>query len=332
MDIPSLSQECHHEHDESCKFCLDLYAVIDDLEQIIVDGLYSTEEIRAEFIHDFQTCKEKIFQWKQHILRTVNQEAAKTSILENLKEDEVLIVMDWAMKFLPWIDREKQTDFYGKKGINWHVSVALSLDDRSQKSTDCHVHLFNSVPQGWFAVASILENLLVCIKMQNEKITKVYLRSDNAACYHCSPLIAAIHGISERTGVRICRYDFSEAQSGKDICDRRTAPLKIHAKRYGNEGYNITTSEELKTALESYGGIQDTFVYTAEVDFKQQILKKCSIPGINMFNNFQFEDGGIRMWLGYNVGEGKFVAYSSVRETATQQQGDTSLKVLIYQS
>ena len=45
MDIPSLSQECHHEHDESCKFCLDLYAVIDDLEQIIVDGLYPTEEI-----------------------------------------------------------------------------------------------------------------------------------------------------------------------------------------------------------------------------------------------------------------------------------------------
>ena len=64
------------------------------------------------------------------------------------------------MKFLPWKDREKQTDFYGKRGINWHVSVVLSLDDRSQISTDCHVHLFNSVPQGWFAVASILENLL----------------------------------------------------------------------------------------------------------------------------------------------------------------------------
>ena len=38
------------------------------------------------------------------------------------------------------------------------------------------------------------------------------------------------------------------------------------------------------------------------------------------------------MWLGYNVGEGKFVAYSCVQETAKQQQGDTSLKVLIYQS
>lgn len=68
--------------------------------------------------------------------------------------------MDWAMKFLPSIDREKQTDFYGKKGINWHVSVVLSQNDRAEISTDCYAHLFDSIPQGWFAVASILENLL----------------------------------------------------------------------------------------------------------------------------------------------------------------------------
>lgn len=42
--------------------------------------------------------------------------------------------------------------------------------------------------------------------------------------------------------------------------------MKIHAKRYGNEGHDITTARELKIALESYGGIQDTHVYTAEVD------------------------------------------------------------------
>ena len=137
--------------------------MIDDLEQIIVGLFYPPKQIRAEFIHDFQTCKEKIFQWNQQILKTVNQETAKISIIENLKEDEVLI----AIKFLPSINREKQTDFYGKRGINLQVRVALSLNDRSRISRDCHVHLFNSVPQGWFAVASILENLLVCIKTQN---------------------------------------------------------------------------------------------------------------------------------------------------------------------
>ena len=36
----------------------------------------------------------------------------------------------------------------------------------------------------------------------------------------------------------------------KDICDRRTAPLKIHTKRYDNEGNDITSAEEFK---DSYG-------------------------------------------------------------------------------
>lgn len=34
--------------------------------------------------------------------------------------------------------------------------------------------------------------------------------------------------------------------------------MKIHAKRYGNEGHDITTARELKIALENYGGIKDT--------------------------------------------------------------------------
>lgn len=81
MRAAPFCQDCHHEHNEICKFCSDTYSVIDDLEQLIVDGLYPTDEIRSEFIHDFQNYKERIFLWRQHILRTVNQEAAKTFIL-----------------------------------------------------------------------------------------------------------------------------------------------------------------------------------------------------------------------------------------------------------
>ena len=32
------------------------------------------------------------------------------------------------------------------------------------------------------------------------------------------------------------RYDFSDPQAGKDVCDRRTAALKAHMRRYINEG------------------------------------------------------------------------------------------------
>lgn len=70
------------------------------------------------------------------------------------------------------------------------------------------------------------------IKEDNPNISEVFLRSDNAGCYHCGPLMLAIPGISKRSGVAIKRYDFSEPQSGKDICDRRTATMKRHMRRF----------------------------------------------------------------------------------------------------
>ena len=42
--------------------------------------------------------------------------------------------------------------------------------------------------------------------------------------------------IGERVGIMIMRYDFSDPQAGKDVCDRRTAALKAHMRRYINEG------------------------------------------------------------------------------------------------
>ena len=106
--FPYLAHVCPHQHDEGCQYCTDMSKVLDEFEQIIIDASYPTEEIRTDYLHDFQNCRDKIWQWKQHILRTVNQGYAKEDILKNLKEDEVFIVMDWAMKFMPWIDREKQ--------------------------------------------------------------------------------------------------------------------------------------------------------------------------------------------------------------------------------
>ena len=39
--------------------------------------------------------------WKAHILRAAHQDTAKSAVVENLANNEVLIIMDWAMKFLP---------------------------------------------------------------------------------------------------------------------------------------------------------------------------------------------------------------------------------------
>lgn len=68
---------------------------------------------------------QKIKLWKEHILRTVHQDTAKNIILEEMKPNQVLIIMDWAMNFLPVSYRETQSEWFGKKGRPWHVCAAI---------------------------------------------------------------------------------------------------------------------------------------------------------------------------------------------------------------
>ena len=103
----------------------------------------------------------------------------------------------------------------------------------------------------------MIEHVLAQLKKSRPSLNEAFLRSDNAGCYHCGPLMLAIPGISKRVGVTIRRYDFSDPQSGKDICDRRIATMKSHMRRYLNEGNDIKTASDMKMALDSFGGLRD---------------------------------------------------------------------------
>ncbi|KAK3750832.1 hypothetical protein QZH41_007146 [Actinostola sp. cb2023] len=57
-----------------------------------------------------------IFTWKAHVLRSENQEEAKQTAVASLKDDSIMIVMDWAMKFVQMRHREKQSEWFAKRG------------------------------------------------------------------------------------------------------------------------------------------------------------------------------------------------------------------------
>ena len=73
-------------------------------------------------------------------------------------------------------------------------------------------------------------------------ITKAYLRLDEAGCYHNSSLLASLRDIGSRQGIEIVRYDYSEPQYGKDMCDRILCQMKAAVRRYCNDGHNIVTA------------------------------------------------------------------------------------------
>ena len=98
------------------------------------------------------------------------------------------------------------------------------------------VHIFDACNQDWFSVASVLESLASEIVNMEPGVKEVFLRSDNAGCYHNTALLSSATVIIARQGLVLKDYSFSEANSGKDVCDRKIAPLKTHVERYIDEG------------------------------------------------------------------------------------------------
>ncbi|KAK3731075.1 hypothetical protein QZH41_007964 [Actinostola sp. cb2023] len=203
---------CTHEHLGSCDECERLkktiQSIVDEIESPLI-SFYSAEQ--KEYLkYDLNQAQDMVYQWKSHIMRAEHQDRTKQDALNTLQCDTVFIVMDWAMKFIQLRYREKQSEWYGKRGMNWH---------------------------DWYAVCAILEHVLKTIKESKPDIKQVLLRSDGAGCYHNHSLLAAVVDIGNRVGIKVKRYDFSEPQFGKDVCDRIISPMKGSLHKYCNEGH-----------------------------------------------------------------------------------------------
>ena len=110
-------------------------------------------------------------------------------------------------------------------GLSWHISTLITKNvDSGKIELKSYAHIFDSCQQDWYAVCSIIENTLEVVKKEHPQITQVNLRSDEAGCYHNNFLLAAVRDAGRRVGIEVARYDFSEPQYGKGICDRILCP------------------------------------------------------------------------------------------------------------
>ena len=100
-------------------------------------------------------------------MRSVNQEHAKEDILEKLDKNLCPLVMDWAMKFLQIRYMEKQSDWYGKSGLSWHISRVTCQSQSGTTEVISYTHLFDQCTQDCYAVTSVVEDLLRLLKVMN---------------------------------------------------------------------------------------------------------------------------------------------------------------------
>ena len=303
---------CNHEHDHACRDCDSLKEVIQEIQRSISEysSKINDKEKEDDLRYEADIAEVKIKEWKAHIMRAQNQEQSKQNILLSLQQNEVFVILDWAMKFTQMKFREKQSEWFGKRGINWHICCVISRKEDKLEVTS-YAHLFNSCTQDWFSVLSIIENLMSIIKKSNLGITKAYLRSDEAGCYHNSSLIASLRDIGDRQGIEIVRYDHSEPQHGKDLCDRILCPMKAAIRRYCNEGHDIVTAHDMQVALDKRP-VQGTTAAVFCVSEEKETLKMKKIANYSSLHNFEFTPDGLRVWKAYNIGTGKLISWGSI--------------------
>ena len=133
--------QCDHHHDDSCDRCDQLTSALCEIESALITQTDNMlPGVGDELKFTVKNAKANILAWKAHILRSINQDAARVDVLESLDESSVLIVQDWAMKYLPRKYRESETDWFGKRGIPWHTSVAFrKVSDQLQMLTFAHI-------------------------------------------------------------------------------------------------------------------------------------------------------------------------------------------------
>ena len=194
--------------------------------------------------------------------------------------------------------------------------------------TRAFIHIFDECTQNWFTVANILEHTLATLKGLKPQIAEAFLRSDNAGCYHTAFLLLSLPSLGEHTRVKIARYDFSEPQAGKDICDRRIASVKSHIRRYANEGNDVQTAADMKAAIESHGGVKGCYASVCEVQTTSQTMHKYQWAGVQSLNNFSYEQGGLRTWRAYKIGPGKLHTPAMLARFGAPQ-GATNLEIVL---
>ena len=317
--VSELSAACNHEHSLLCADCQNIKMVLEGIREKIEDEkLDLTHDQRERAMWENEDAVVEIEAWKTHLLRAFHQDLARLDALSSLDEETVIVINDWAMKFLPMRFRETQSQWFGKRGISWHFSAVIHMANHpdcqctttSMNGFKIHTYIvvLDSCKQDWFAVSCILEEVLSVVKASHPTVTQAKVRSDNAGCYHCTALLTTINNSSNRSGIEVKRYDFSEPQAGKDLCDRKIAPCKQRLRNYVSENHNIENAHDIKEGLESPPAMDCTRVAVCKIDPSKVCpsIANNKITGILKFNNFSYDEGGVRVWQAYGIGEGVY--------------------------
>ena len=164
---------CNHLHNHVCSSCEGLKSVLSSIQVALNDqSVTLAVDERDDLMYACQQAIQAINAWKAHQLRSLRQDKCRIDVLQELNPNEVLVTQDWAMKFLPQKYRETQADWFGKRGLSWHISK----------------HIAQNCSQDSSIVIAIMEHILRCLKAEHPEITTASFRRLLPQCNNASSM------------------------------------------------------------------------------------------------------------------------------------------------
>ena len=112
------------------------------------------------FEEELKSLRYDIEAFAGHVVRECVQGEMQNKLVEDMGNDTVVIVVDWAMKKLAKYLREMQEPFFAKAGRNWHQTVVIFKDGKIRG----YVHVADESTQKATQVFYILCDVLKRLK------------------------------------------------------------------------------------------------------------------------------------------------------------------------
>ena len=288
----------------ACKECLDLCVTLQSVEDLACQ--FSASE---DILYDIKISINNIQEYIKHLMRDVQQKKAKAAVFDKLSEQCALWLKDFGQKILPVKFREGQKEYFGKKGMSLHVDVFFL-----KKNEVLYKHVYLTAiyrcDQNTSSVISLSEKVIDEFKKDEPEVTTLYTKSDNAGCYHGNFSAESMYEMCKKKDLTLLRYDFNEPCCGKDQCDRECAAGKNIIRSYIDSGNDLTTAEDIYTALHYGNGLKNAKVGVAEIT--DVPLKGKKIPNISNYHSIAFHEDHMTLWRYYDIGEGVTQPYSGI--------------------
>ena len=177
--------------------------------------LYETKE--AEFL---------IRKWMGQTLSNSQQSLAKPELVPAISEDTCYVVSDYAMKWMPQKKKEHPEDWYGKKGLSWHVSCIFHKQDGELVKTTFVTSVDNCKQSGEDAVNCVV-NTSQHFTTLHPSIRKCILKNDNASNYHCVTFVVVDCALLlNAIGITVLRVHYSAPGGGRMIVIGSSPPSR----------------------------------------------------------------------------------------------------------